>query len=74
MSAHLSIQVLEHVGDWQIQLPAGLFNGYAPRQRGAKNRVRHEIDQIIALSAGTIGLPSAVAVFSWVNERLSPGE
>ena len=35
---------------------------------------RAEIDQIIALSAGTLGLPSAVAVFSWVNERLPPGE
>src|SRR6516162_2710847 len=40
MSAHLSIQVLEHVRDWQIQLPAGLFNSHAPRQCGPKNRVR----------------------------------
>ena len=27
-----------------------------------------EIEQIVALAAGTIGLPAAVAVFSWVQE------
>ncbi len=28
-----------------------------------------ELDQVIALSAGTLGLPSAVAAFTWVHER-----
>ena len=31
---------------------------------------REEIEQVIALSASTIGLPSAVAVFSWVLDEL----
>jgi alkylhydroperoxidase/carboxymuconolactone decarboxylase family protein YurZ len=36
-----------------------------------------EIEQIVALSAGTLGLPSTVAVYSWVTdyirrEELSP--
>ncbi|MCI0457980.1 MAG: carboxymuconolactone decarboxylase family protein [Gemmataceae bacterium] len=29
-----------------------------------------EVEQIIALAAGTIGLPATVAVFSWVEELL----
>jgi 4-carboxymuconolactone decarboxylase len=34
--------------------------------------VSHEaIDQVIALAATTIGLPPAVAVFSWINDRAS---
>ncbi|HJU82936.1 MAG TPA: carboxymuconolactone decarboxylase family protein [Holophagaceae bacterium] len=28
-----------------------------------------ELDQVIALSAGTLGLPSAVAAFTWVHEK-----
>ncbi len=32
---------------------------------------REEIEQVIALAAGTLGLPAAVAVFSWVQEILS---
>ena len=31
---------------------------------------REEIEQVIALSASTIGLPSTVAVFSWVHDEL----
>jgi alkylhydroperoxidase/carboxymuconolactone decarboxylase family protein YurZ len=31
---------------------------------------REEIEQVVALSASTIGLPSAVAVFSWVLDEL----
>lgn len=31
---------------------------------------REEIEQVIALSAGTIGLPATVAVFSWVQDVL----
>jgi 4-carboxymuconolactone decarboxylase len=30
---------------------------------------RAEIDQVIALAAGTLGLPSAVAIFTWIEER-----
>jgi alkylhydroperoxidase/carboxymuconolactone decarboxylase family protein YurZ len=30
---------------------------------------RAEIDQVIALAASTLGLPSAVAVFTWIEER-----
>jgi alkylhydroperoxidase/carboxymuconolactone decarboxylase family protein YurZ len=33
---------------------------------------REEIEQVIALAAGTLGLPSAVAVFTWIEERLTP--
>jgi alkylhydroperoxidase/carboxymuconolactone decarboxylase family protein YurZ len=31
---------------------------------------REEIEQVIALAAGTLGLPATVAVFSWVEDRL----
>jgi alkylhydroperoxidase/carboxymuconolactone decarboxylase family protein YurZ len=31
---------------------------------------RAEIEQIIALAAGTLGLPATVAVFSWIRDRL----
>jgi alkylhydroperoxidase/carboxymuconolactone decarboxylase family protein YurZ len=35
---------------------------------------REEIEQVIALTAGTIGLPATVAVFSWVQDLLGkPG-
>jgi alkylhydroperoxidase/carboxymuconolactone decarboxylase family protein YurZ len=29
----------------------------------------HEIEQVIALAAGTLGLPATVAVYSWVTDR-----
>jgi alkylhydroperoxidase/carboxymuconolactone decarboxylase family protein YurZ len=29
---------------------------------------REEIEQVIALAAGTLGLPATVAVYSWVQE------
>lgn len=29
---------------------------------------REEIEQVIALAAGTLGLPATVAVFSWVQD------
>lgn len=32
---------------------------------------RQEIDQVIALAAGTLGLPSTVAIFSWIRAALS---
>jgi len=31
---------------------------------------REEIEQVIGLAAGTVGLPSTVAVYSWVRELL----
>jgi alkylhydroperoxidase/carboxymuconolactone decarboxylase family protein YurZ len=30
-----------------------------------------EIEQVIALAAGTIGLPAAVAVFSWARDEVA---
>jgi 4-carboxymuconolactone decarboxylase len=32
---------------------------------------REEIEQVVALAAGTLGMPSTVAVFSWINDRQS---
>ena len=32
---------------------------------------QREIDQVVALAAGTIGFPSSVAVFSWIRAALS---
>jgi alkylhydroperoxidase/carboxymuconolactone decarboxylase family protein YurZ len=32
---------------------------------------REEIEQVIALAAGTLGLPATVAVFSWVQDSLA---
>jgi alkylhydroperoxidase/carboxymuconolactone decarboxylase family protein YurZ len=32
---------------------------------------RAEIEQVVALSAGTLGLPATVAVFSWVQDILA---
>jgi len=34
---------------------------------------REEIEQVVAMSASTIGLPSAVAVFSWTLDELDKG-
>ena len=31
---------------------------------------REEMEQVIALSAGTVGLPSAVAAFTWMQDVL----
>jgi len=33
-----------------------------------------EIEQVIALSASTLGFPSVVAVFSWIEETLAKGK
>jgi alkylhydroperoxidase/carboxymuconolactone decarboxylase family protein YurZ len=35
---------------------------------------REEIEQVIALAAGTIGLPSTVAVYSWIQDVLARAE
>lgn len=32
---------------------------------------REEVEQVIALAAGTLGLPATVAVFSWVQDVLA---
>jgi alkylhydroperoxidase/carboxymuconolactone decarboxylase family protein YurZ len=42
----------------------------AVRKARAAGVTREEIGQAIALAASTIGLPSAVAVFSWVSDVL----
>lgn len=38
------------------------------REAGAS---RAEVEQVVALAAGTIGLPSAVAVSTWIEEQLA---
>ena len=42
----------------------------AVRKALASGATRAEIDQVIALAAGTIGLPATVAVFTWVRDEL----
>jgi alkylhydroperoxidase/carboxymuconolactone decarboxylase family protein YurZ len=42
----------------------------AVRKAVAAGASRAEVEQVIALSAGTIGLPSTVAVDTWVQETL----
>ncbi|MCC6850608.1 MAG: carboxymuconolactone decarboxylase family protein [Deltaproteobacteria bacterium] len=37
------------------------------REAGA---TRAEIEQVVVLAASTIGLPSTVAIYSWVSEQL----
>jgi alkylhydroperoxidase/carboxymuconolactone decarboxylase family protein YurZ len=41
------------------------------RKALAQGITRAEIEQVIALSAGTLGLPATVAVFSWVQDVLA---
>lgn len=31
---------------------------------------KRELDQVVALAAGTLGLPSTVAVFTWIQKAL----
>jgi 4-carboxymuconolactone decarboxylase len=40
------------------------------RKALAQSISREEIAQLIALAAGTIGLPATVAVFSWVQDLI----
>lgn len=42
----------------------------AVRKAVAAGASADEIEQVIALAAGTIGFPSAVAVFTWVRDEL----
>jgi len=39
------------------------------RKAGALGISQDELDQVVALAAGTLGLPSTVAVWTWVHER-----
>jgi alkylhydroperoxidase/carboxymuconolactone decarboxylase family protein YurZ len=41
----------------------------AVRKAQAAGVTSDAIDQVVALAATTIGLPSAVAVYSWINDR-----
>lgn len=43
----------------------------ATRKALAAGASREAIEQVIALAASTIGLPPAVAAFSWVQEQLN---
>jgi alkylhydroperoxidase/carboxymuconolactone decarboxylase family protein YurZ len=46
----------------------------AVRKALASGASRAEIEQVIALAAGTIGLPATVAVFTWTQDELDrPG-
>lgn len=38
------------------------------RKALAAGITREEMDQVVALSAGTLGMPSTVAVWSWIRE------
>jgi alkylhydroperoxidase/carboxymuconolactone decarboxylase family protein YurZ len=40
------------------------------RKALAQGIAREELEQVVALAAGTIGLPSTVAVFSWIQDHL----
>ena len=40
------------------------------RKAAAQGIVRAEIEQVIALAAGTLGLPATVAAFSWCQDEL----
>jgi alkylhydroperoxidase/carboxymuconolactone decarboxylase family protein YurZ len=44
------------------------------RKALAMGITREELDQVVALSAGTLGLPSAVAAHTWVEEVKSGGK
>ncbi|HET6573201.1 MAG TPA: carboxymuconolactone decarboxylase family protein [Fimbriiglobus sp.] len=46
----------------------------AVRKALASGVTREEVEQVIALSASTIGFPATVAVFSWVRDVLDHGE
>ena len=44
------------------------------RKSGSEGITANEIEQVISLAAGTLGLPSTVAVFTWVRDHLSAGK
>lgn len=43
----------------------------AVRKAVAAGATPAELDQVIALAAGTIGFPAAVAAFTWVRDELN---
>lgn len=43
------------------------------RKAAALGILRPELEQVIALAAGTLGLPSTVAVWTWVRDDLPGG-
>lgn len=44
------------------------------RKALALGLAREEIEQVVALSAGTVGMPGAVAAFSWMQEIFGSDE
>ena len=44
----------------------------AVRKARAAGATPEEIYQVVALAASTVGLPNAVAAFTWVEDELSP--
>ena len=40
------------------------------RKARAIGITRQEIDQVISLAAGTLGMPATVAIYSWVQDEL----
>lgn len=43
----------------------------ATRKGLAAGLTRREVEEVVALAAGTIGLPCAVAAFSWIEDIVS---
>ena len=43
------------------------------RKARALGIAREELEQVVALAAGTIGLPAAVAAFSWIADCFEAG-
>ncbi|RMD99441.1 MAG: carboxymuconolactone decarboxylase family protein [Deltaproteobacteria bacterium] len=48
--------------------------GSSVRKALAMGIPREEIEQVVALAAGTLGLPSTVAVFTWVQGAIEKAE
>jgi alkylhydroperoxidase/carboxymuconolactone decarboxylase family protein YurZ len=44
----------------------------AVRKALARGASREEVEQVVALAASTLGLPAAVAVYTWVRDLLEP--
>lgn len=44
------------------------------RKALAMGITREEIEQVVALSAGTLGLPSVVAVHTWVQDEIKKAQ
>lgn len=44
------------------------------RKAIAMGVTRRQIEQVVTLAAGTLGMPATVAVFSWVRETLKSGK